>query len=238
MKESFKSLWGKVKIFLIDRLDRPRVASIQSPYSRKVCRSFSIVRESNGLIRKNNGWPDVRESDKMYALSLTNNGVVGKNMRHGATGRRSRNRNNNNMNRRGGHQGGHSQNRMQIYDSNGPDVRIRGTAYQICEKYMALAKDAASVGDRIVSESYLQHAEHYQRIINTWLENNAQSVERGQVADGLDRSAAGEGRGQASHTPQVQETPSLMVGRPKEDLGLPESIIGRKATTPGELTEA
>ena len=52
--------------------------------------------------------------------------------------------------------------------SNGPEVRIRGTAHQVVEKYLALAKDSASMGDRILSESYLQHAEHYQRIINSW----------------------------------------------------------------------
>lgn len=56
--------------------------------------------------------------------------------------------------------------RIQTFDSNGPDVRIRGTAFQILEKYTALARDAASAGDRVLAESYLQHAEHYQRFIN------------------------------------------------------------------------
>ena len=81
-------------------------------------------------------------------------------MRHGTSSRRSRNRGG------GGRRG--NQNRMQVFDSNGPDVRIRGTAHQIHEKYMALAKDAASSGDKILAESYLQHAEHYQRVINKW----------------------------------------------------------------------
>ena len=52
-------------------------------------------------------------------------------------------------------------------DSNGPDVRIRGTANQIYDKYQALARDAASAGDRIKAESYLQHAEHYFRLIRS-----------------------------------------------------------------------
>jgi hypothetical protein len=56
--------------------------------------------------------------------------------------------------------------RVQTFDSNGPDVRIRGNAFQITEKYLTLARDAASAGDRILAESYLQHAEHYQRMIN------------------------------------------------------------------------
>ncbi|MDE1150945.1 MAG: DUF4167 domain-containing protein [Micavibrio sp.] len=60
--------------------------------------------------------------------------------------------------------------RMQSFDSNGPDVRIRGTAYQITEKYITLARDATSSGDRVLAESYLQHAEHYQRMINEMTE--------------------------------------------------------------------
>lgn len=50
-------------------------------------------------------------------------------------------------------------------DSNGPDVRIRGTANQIYDKYQALARDATSSGDRVKAENYLQHAEHYYRLI-------------------------------------------------------------------------
>lgn len=52
-------------------------------------------------------------------------------------------------------------------DSNGPDVRIRGTANQIYDKYVALARDATSSGDRVKAENYLQHAEHYYRVIRT-----------------------------------------------------------------------
>lgn len=51
------------------------------------------------------------------------------------------------------------------YESNGPDVKIRGSAQQIAEKYAALARDAQSSGDRVIAENYLQHAEHYNRII-------------------------------------------------------------------------
>ena len=51
------------------------------------------------------------------------------------------------------------------YDSSGPDVKIRGTAQNIAEKYMTLARDATSSGDRVMAENYLQHAEHYNRII-------------------------------------------------------------------------
>ena len=51
------------------------------------------------------------------------------------------------------------------YESNGPDVKIRGTANQIYEKYLQYARDAQTSGDRINSESYFQHAEHYFRIV-------------------------------------------------------------------------
>jgi hypothetical protein len=50
-------------------------------------------------------------------------------------------------------------------ESNGPDVKVRGTAQHIYEKYLQLARDANSTGDRVVAESYLQHAEHYFRMV-------------------------------------------------------------------------
>ncbi len=100
-------------------------------------------------------------------------------MRHTTSGRRSRNHGgrgsggNNSGNSGGGGRRSHHQPRMKVYDSNGPDVRIRGTAHQVCEKYQLLAKDAASSGNIVLAESYLQHAEHYQRLINEFAEENA-----------------------------------------------------------------
>jgi hypothetical protein len=52
-----------------------------------------------------------------------------------------------------------------VYDSNGPDVKVRGTAQTIAEKYMQLGRDAQSSGDNIMAENYYQHAEHYLRIV-------------------------------------------------------------------------
>jgi len=51
------------------------------------------------------------------------------------------------------------------YESNGPDVKVRGTAAHIAEKYVQLARDAQASGDPILAEAYLQHAEHYFRVI-------------------------------------------------------------------------
>ncbi|MBI1393314.1 MAG: DUF4167 domain-containing protein [Alphaproteobacteria bacterium] len=71
------------------------------------------------------------------------------------------------------------------YDSNGPEVRIRGTANQIFDKYQALARDAASAGDRVKAENYLQHAEHYFRLIRAMQPNpSPNSSDANDFADG------------------------------------------------------
>jgi hypothetical protein len=77
-------------------------------------------------------------------------------MRPQQQGRRSRNRGS----------GRRNQNPLQrSYESNGPDVKIRGNAQVIADKYATLARDALSSGDTVMAENYLQHAEHYNRII-------------------------------------------------------------------------
>jgi hypothetical protein len=57
-------------------------------------------------------------------------------------------------------------NRNHVFDSSGPEMRVRGTAQQLYEKYQQLARDASSSGDRVTGEAYYQHAEHYFRIIS------------------------------------------------------------------------
>ena len=57
------------------------------------------------------------------------------------------------------------QSHNRAFDSTGPDVKIRGTAAHVYEKYLQLARDAGSAGDRVMAENYLQHAEHYYRIL-------------------------------------------------------------------------
>ncbi|MFD1199109.1 DUF4167 domain-containing protein [Brucella gallinifaecis] len=74
-------------------------------------------------------------------------------------GRGNNNNNNNNNNRKGPNP------LSRNYESNGPDVKIRGNAQHIAEKYTTLARDAQASGDRVMAENYLQHAEHYNRII-------------------------------------------------------------------------
>ncbi|QEO18379.1 DUF4167 domain-containing protein [Acetobacter vaccinii] len=66
-------------------------------------------------------------------------------------------------------------NRNHVFDSHGPDVRVRGTAQQLFEKYLQLGRDATGSGDRVAAEAYFQHAEHYFRIMNAMAQAAQQS---------------------------------------------------------------
>ena len=68
-------------------------------------------------------------------------------------------------------------NRNHVFDSIGPDMRMRGTAQQLFEKYLQLGRDATGSGDRVMAEGYFQHAEHYFRILNAM--NQAQQQQGG-----------------------------------------------------------
>ncbi len=108
-------------------------------------------------------------------------------MRQGQQNRRGRGRggsNNNNAGRKG-------QNPLtRSFESNGPEMKIRGTPAHIAEKYMSLSRDALSGGDPVLAENYLQHAEHYNRIILTYREQQTQQHGN----DGVNGSANGGGR--------------------------------------------
>jgi hypothetical protein len=84
-------------------------------------------------------------------------------MRNGQNNKRMRGRNNNNNNNNHNRKGQNPLTR--VYESNGPDVKIRGTASHVAEKYIQLARDAQSSGDPVGAENYFQHAEHYFRMI-------------------------------------------------------------------------
>jgi len=66
----------------------------------------------------------------------------------------------------GGGGGGHNHNPNRTFDSSGPEIKIRGSAAHVYEKYLQLARDANSAGDRVLAENYLQHAEHYFRVMS------------------------------------------------------------------------
>ena len=85
--------------------------------------------------------------------------------------KRSRGRNNGNNQH---HNRPRMPHRIQTFDSNGPNIKIRGNAYQVFERYVALAREAAASGDRIAAENLYQHAEHYFRVMNANGEANSQ----------------------------------------------------------------
>ena len=93
-------------------------------------------------------------------------------MRQGSHSKRNRGRGGN---RRSGTPG-----RNHTFDSNGPDIRIRGNAHQVHEKYMNLAREASTNGEAVLAESYFQHAEHYYRILSKFTDeaNNEQNKNR------------------------------------------------------------
>jgi hypothetical protein len=79
-------------------------------------------------------------------------------MKHNTNSRRGRNR--------GGNGKRHVPLRSQTFDSSGPDGKIRGTAQQVLDRYLALGRDAYLAGDPITAESFYQHAEHYYRLLH------------------------------------------------------------------------
>ncbi|TDK34605.1 DUF4167 domain-containing protein [Rhizobium deserti] len=155
-------------------------------------------------------------------------------MRPGQQNKRGRGRGNNNN---GGGGGGGSNNNSfnrkggnplsRTYDSSGPDVKIRGTAQHIAEKYSTLARDAQSSGDRVMAENYLQHAEHYNRIIaaaQAQMQDRFQQQERGdfQDRDGnqLDQDDMDNGDGDDngfSQQPTVDEAPQPPQQQPRRE---------------------
>jgi hypothetical protein len=119
------------------------------------------------------------------------------------------------------HQGGGGAiplNRNHVFDSSGPDVRIRGTAQQLFEKYLQLGRDANASGDRVLAESYFQHAEHYFRIVNAInqaqvggpSQRNALQAESPEGEDEADTQAPGLGEQPASG--EAREIPIIALG--------------------------
>ncbi len=88
-------------------------------------------------------------------------------MRPGQQNKRGRNRHRSSGGSGGGGGGNHSGGNplSRVYESNGPDVKVRGTAQTVAEKYLQLGRDAQSASDIVMAESYYQYAEHYLRIV-------------------------------------------------------------------------
>jgi hypothetical protein len=111
--------------------------------------------------------------------------------------------------------GGIPLNRNHVFDSNGPDIRVRGTAQQLFEKYLQLGRDATSGGDRVMAEGYFQHAEHYFRVLNLM---NQAAAQGGQGPGQMNGHQQGGGSPQR-HRPGFQngeETPQMAGSEPEE----------------------
>ena len=109
--------------------------------------------------------------------------------------------------RRGNNNGGHNHvpNRNTSYESNGPDVKLRGNAQQLHEKYMALAHDAATSGERIAAEAYAQFADHYFRLHQAAIDA-AEERKAQHAAQAAERQPRAESQPQPEDGPQP-ETP-------------------------------
>jgi hypothetical protein len=124
------------------------------------------------------------------------------------------------------------QNANRAFDSNGPEgVKVRGNAQHVFEKYQQLARDASSGGDRVLAENYLQHAEHYFRLLRAMQPNRPASefLTRDQFSSGFDidfedetaqaqAQAADEAAAEGGQAPQTaNEAESWQGDRPRED---------------------
>jgi len=146
---------------------------------------------------------------------------------------RGRNHNPNNL---GGGGGGHNNNnnnrgprppnRMQTFDSNGPSVKIRGNAYQVFERYIALAREASSAGDRIAAENLYQHAEHYYRIMQA--NGDGQNMGPPRAMTPADTEMNGmDGEGEGEFGPGGQQT--TQPGQPQPS-GQPQPMMPQEST--------
>lgn len=107
--------------------------------------------------------------------------------------------------------------RNNTYESSGPEVKVRGSAAQVLERYLAMARDASAAGDRIAAENYLQHAEHYYRVLNA----NGNFQHRGPGGQGQTGSFGQNGQGQ-----QIQGPGHPSAQYPGRADGNPEDVDG------------
>lgn len=107
-------------------------------------------------------------------------------------------------------------NTNRTFDSTGPEIKIRGSASHVYEKYLQMARDANSSGDRVMAENYLQHAEHYFRIMSA--AQAQQQQQQGQHSGNGNGRPNGNGNGtDASGQPGSEPSFSLTDGGEDED---------------------
>jgi hypothetical protein len=110
--------------------------------------------------------------------------------------------------------------RIQTFDSNGPMVKIRGNAYQVFERYIAMAREAQAAGDRVSAENLYQHAEHYFRVMNAQGEGQGQGPPRPTTPADLEMNGGGEemneGEGEEAQVQTTQQHQHQHQGEPEQ----------------------
>lgn len=141
------------------------------------------------------------------------------------------------------------------YESNGPDVKVRGNPSHIAEKYVQLARDAQASGDSVMAENYLQHAEHYFRIISAAQAQNQARQEQRREREEQDRDEDDQANGEkpvaeasinqdneSDDVPKedaVAETPANDEAAQEKPKRAPRARRPRrKSTTEGDLADA
>ena len=113
--------------------------------------------------------------------------------------------------------------RIQTFDSNGPSVKIRGNAYQVFERYVALAREAQASGDRVAAENFYQHAEHYFRIMNALGEGQGQGPPRPTTPADLEMGVGGNGEPREGEGEEAEVHSTLPPAAPLPDDEQPPS---------------
>jgi hypothetical protein len=126
--------------------------------------------------------------------------------------------------------GGGQPSKAHSFDSSGPDIRVRGNAYQVLEKYLQLARDAGTAGDRVAAENFLQHADHYYRVVAAQSEGQRPRIGGREVSvadinvnngQGLSAAMSGHGHSSGDEQQHAAENPQGGNGqaRPSQNSG-------------------
>jgi hypothetical protein len=145
----------------------------------------------------------------------------------------------------GGHGGG-GQSKAHTFDSTGPDIRVRGNAYQVLEKYLQLARDAGTAGDRVAAENFLQHADHYYRVVAAQNEGqrpriggreiSVADVNVQNVSQGLSAALSGHGHS-GGDEPQQQHASENQQGGHGNGQMRPNQSSGEQQSHPNQQTQ-
>lgn len=118
------------------------------------------------------------------------------------------------------HSGNVPLNRNHVFDSQGPDLRLRGTAQQLFERYLQLGRDATSSGDRVMAESYFQYAEHYFRILGAMQAAQQQGQQGGQYGQPPGGAPNGHGGQQGQRRYQGDARSEYQDGDDADEAGI------------------